>query len=502
MPHNVAKVGQVANLRPIANRPAPGRRNLSPETRPSSYVWPDAWPGRQATKTDRLSYGVAMWVLVFAGAASLVNAQPSPELQQILERLDRIETQNRELMTEIKELRQQLDTAKAAQPETPPADSAPLADRVDVQDQRIAQQDQEKISTDHHLPVTLTGMLLFNSFWSGRGAGGAEDPTIAPLTGGPADAGGTFRQSVVGIKFDGPTILGGAKVTGSAYVDFFGGTGGTLNQLLRLRVASVDTAWTNTTLSFALDKPILAPREPDSLAQVGVSPLTSAGNLWLWRPQVRVEQRFKFGDQAGLRAQAGIYQTSESGTGLSAEYTPSLAASRPGMEGRFEFWAASGENRRIEIAPGFHVSDTLVLGQSAPSRIFSLDWLIRPISFLDFTGQFFQGENTGVIGGLQQGVSVFNGLARSVQATGGWAQLKFRLTNRASLNFYGGQEDDRNRDLEPGGISRNLAYATSLMYRLGSNILASFETSQVRTTYLNLGTRIFPHYDLALGYLF
>jgi hypothetical protein len=217
---------------------------------------------------------------------------------------------------------------------------------------------------------------------------------------------------------------------------------------------------------------------------------------------VRVEQRFKFGDQAGLRAQAGVYQTSESGTGLSTEYTPSLAASRPGLEGRFEFWAASGENRRIEIAPGFHVSDTQVLGQSAPSRIFSLDWLIRPISWLDFTGQFFQGENTGVIGGLRQGVSVFDGRVRSVQATGGWAQLKFRLTNRASLNFYGGQEDDRNRDLEPGGISRNLAYATSLMYRLGPNILTSFETSQVRTTYLNSGTRIFPHYDLALGYLF
>ncbi len=320
------------------------------------------------------------------------------------------------------------------------------------------------------------------------------------MTSGPADAGGTFRQSVVGVKFDGPTILGGAKVTGSAYVDFFGGSGGTLSQMLRVRVASVDTAWTNTTLSFALDKPILAPREPDSLAQVGVSPLTSAGNLWLWQPQVRVEQRFKFGDRAGLRAQLGVYQTSESGAGQSLEYA--VATSRPGLEGRFEFWGASGENRRIEIAPGFHLSDTQLLGQSAPSRIFAVDWLIRPISWLDFTGQFFQGENAGVIGGLRQGVSVFNGTVRSVQATGGWAQFKFRLTQRASLNFYGGQEDDWNRDLEPGGISRNLAYAASFMYRLGPNILASFESSQVRTTYLNSGTRIFPHYDLALAYLF
>src|SRR5579862_4733349 len=85
-------------------------------------------------------------VLVLAGAASRANAQPSPELQQILQRLDRIESQNRELMTEIQALRQQLDVAKAAQPETPaPEAAAPLAERVEVQDQRIAQQDQEKI---------------------------------------------------------------------------------------------------------------------------------------------------------------------------------------------------------------------------------------------------------------------------------------------------------------------------------------------------------------------
>jgi hypothetical protein len=428
--------------------------------------------------------------------APLGNAQPSPDMQQILQRLDRIEAQNRELMDEVQELRKQLSAAK------PEDAAAPVEERVDVQDHRVAQLDQEKISSEHKMPITLTGMLLFNSFWTGSNAGGAANPTVAAVTPGPVDAGGTFRQSVVGIKFDGPAIAGGGKITGSAYVDFFGGSGGTLSQMLRLRVASIDAAWKNTTLSFALDKPILAPREPDSLAQVGVSPLTSAGNLWLWQPQVRVEQRFAFSDQSGLRAQLGVYQTAEGGTGLASEYPSGVAASRPGFEGRFEFWGASGENQRVEIAPGFHVSNSQVLGQSAPSRIFSVDWLIRPASWMDFTGEFFQGENTGVIGGLRQGVSVFNGVVRSVGAAGGWGQVKFHLTRRATLNFYGGMEDDRNRDLEPGGISKNLAYAGNFMYRFGSNILASFETSQVRTTYLNSGTRIFPHYDLAIAYLF
>jgi hypothetical protein len=432
-------------------------------------------------------------------SASLANAQPPPDMQRILERLDRIEAQNRELMSEVQALRQQLDVV---QPTAAGESAAPIAERLDVEDHRIAQLDQEKISSEHKLPITLTGMVLFNSFWTGRGAGGAANPTVAALTRGAVDAGGTFRQSVVGIKFDGPTIAGGGKISGSAYVDFFGGTGGTLNQMLRVRVASVDAAWKNTTLSVALDKPILAPREPDSLAQVGVSPLTAAGNLWLWQPQVRVEQRFAFGDQAGLRAQLGVYQTAETGTGLATEYPAGVAAARPALQGRFEFWGAGGENRRIEIAPGFHISNSQVLGQSAPSRIFSVDWLIRPSSFIDFTGAFFQGENTGVIGGLRQGVSVNHGSVRSVRAAGGWAQIKFHLTRRATLNFYSGQEDDRNRDLSSSGIAKNQAYAGSFMYRFGSNILSSFEASQVRTTYLTSGTRLFPHYDLAIAYLF
>ena len=42
-------------------------------------------------------------------------------------------------------------------------------------------------------------------------------------------------------------------------------------------------------------------RNEYSLAQVGLSPLTGSGNLWNWNPQARVEQRFRFGEDSGLR---------------------------------------------------------------------------------------------------------------------------------------------------------------------------------------------------------
>ena len=200
-----------------------------------------------------------------------------------------------------------------------------------------------------------------------------------------------------------PTDLCGGKVSGSLFMDFWAGAGTSLNQIVRLRVASLDFSWPSTTFSVGQDKPIIAPREPTSLAQVGVSPLTGAGNLWLWEPQARVEQRFHFGDQSGLRAQVGVYQTSESYAFVPTDYV--VSAARPALEGRFEFWHQFGGDRRIEIAPGFHVSESHIEGTSVPSRVASIDWLIRPLRILDFTGTFFSGENTAVLGGLRQGIS-------------------------------------------------------------------------------------------------
>ncbi|NWF85591.1 MAG: hypothetical protein HXY18_17385, partial [Bryobacteraceae bacterium] len=362
---------------------------------------------------------------------------------------------------------------------------------------------QTKVAADHKFPVQLTGTLLFNTFWNGSYSGDQLNPVAAALTAGTPSFGGSFRQSTLGLKFQGPSIFAGGQVNGSLYMDFFAGTGTSLNQLMRVRVATIDLDWRRTTISFAHDKPIMAPREPASLAQVGISPLTAAGNLWLWQPQIRFEQRFLFGDTAGLRAQAGVYQTSESTVGVPAEYLSTFHRSRPGLQGRFEFWKDFSNGGRIEIAPGFHVSNSKVEDDSLPSRIYAVDWLFRPVRRLDLTGQWFAGENVGTVGGIRPSLSFFpDGSERTVRARGGWAQLTWRLNQRAWFNFYGGQQSNRASDLLLGAINRNRAYAGNFMYRFGSNVVAAVEASQVRTNYLGSGIRLVPHYDLAIAYMF
>ena len=140
---------------------------------------------------------------------------------------------------------------------------------------------------------------------------------------------------------------------------------------------------------------------------------------------------------------------------------------------------------------------------SIPSRLFTVDWLIQPISKVQLTGMFFQGENAAGLGGLRQGFTIFSGgHVRAVDAAGGWSQVAFQATSRLALHVYGGQESDRPSELLSGEITRNFLYAGNAVYRLGTNVLLGFEASQVRTTYLNLRSRTNNHYDLSLAYLF
>jgi hypothetical protein len=442
--------------------------------------------------------------LLIAVFARNALPQNSADIQKVLDRLDKLEEENRKLVDEIHELRNEL----AGHPVTAPADqaeanqTASVNERLEVQENRTAELDQSKVEASQRLPVSLTGMLLFNAFANGKSGGGLQDPAAASLNRGPASSGASLRQTVLGLKFNGPDLPGGGKASGSLYMDFFAGTSAPLNSLLRIRIAMLDLAWKNTTISVGQDKPLISPREPSSLAQVGISPLTGAGNLWDWQPQVRVEQRFALGESGGLRAQAGIYETSESYPGtLPAAYSSTLEKARPGYEGRLEYFRKAG-NWRIEIAPGFHFSTTHVYGTSVPSRIASLDWLVRPLALVEFSGEFFHGENVAGLG-ARQGFNILpSDAVIPVHSQGEWGQVAIFPASRLSLHIYAGEQHDRAADLAPNSLNRNFVYAGNFIYKLAPNVLAAFEASQARTQYLGGVLRLNNHYDLALAYLF
>src|SRR5512141_727371 len=115
----------------------------------------------------------------------LLPAQERSEFQQILQRLDQLERENRNLADEVHALRAEIagtHPAPASVPASVNLSPVPVEERVSVQEQRTEELSQTKVEAAQRMPVTLTGMVLFNAFLNSRASGGAQNPLIASLS--------------------------------------------------------------------------------------------------------------------------------------------------------------------------------------------------------------------------------------------------------------------------------------------------------------------------------
>ena len=99
--------------------------------------------------------------LVVALLAPLVRApaQTASDLKQILERLDRVENENRELREQVRELREQMRAGAAPAPDEKPK----LEERLEIEERRTAEQAETKVEASQRFPIRLTGMALVNA---------------------------------------------------------------------------------------------------------------------------------------------------------------------------------------------------------------------------------------------------------------------------------------------------------------------------------------------------
>ncbi len=436
-------------------------------------------------------------------------AAQTADLSQIMARLDKLERDNRDLAAQVQQLKTELATVRA--PETAaapaPAPGAPqkatVEEQLAIQQSRIEEQAQTKVEASQKFPIRITGMALFNTYLNSSYSGSSEYPTAAALTPGNVTANGTLRQSIIGLDFNGPQTFLGGTVHGSLAMDFFAG-GITFGSMFRLRTGTINLDWKTTKLMVGIDKPIFNPRDPSSLAQVGVSPLTGAGNLWLWLPQARIEQDFAFTNSTGLRARVGIVETHETSPYNSVANPVAVEPNRPGAEGRLEFYHKLDDDRRFEVAAGFHLSSTHAGGFSIPSQVLQFDWFFNPYKRIEWSGVFFTGQNVSNLGtgAINEGYAVYRRTAYAITGRGGWTQFTIHTIPRLDFHLFTGLQYYESGVLGEGDATRNLAYGVNLFYRIAPNVLFGPEVSQFRTLYTGFGTRLTNHYDLALAYLF
>ena len=419
------------------------------------------------------------WVLLLAWVP--LAAQ---DMAAIVARLEKLESENRELKQEVKQLRELVEGKPT------------LPERLDIVERRVEEQAQTKVDSPSRFPLELTGTALFQTFYNTKGANSVDGPTTAAATPGRAAAGATVRQSIIGLRYHGPQTLWGGKISGSLMMDFWDGNTEGATTPFRIRTADFTVDWATRSVSLGLMKPLISPHNPNSMAYVGITPLTSAGNLWRWQPQVRFEQRAGW-----FKGQAAVMQTAEDSTGAPANLINNRR--RPSLELRAAAAKSFSGDRSFEIGVGTHVSESRISAQSLPSRIVSADWLITPLSKLSLTGTFFSGENVHHLGALRQSFRIAaNGFITTVHSTGGWTQISVPATDRLTFNWFAGIHDDRDSDLNRGQNGRNRNAGANVMYRMAPNVVLTFEGLQIRSNYVGAANRRMNRYDLSIAYLF
>src|SRR5260370_14108380 len=149
---------------------------------------------------------LACLTIYLAPVTLCAQSQTTPDLAKILERLDRLEQENRGLSEQVRALQAQLGTPAPSQ--------STVEERLDIQQQRSEEQAQTKVESSQKFPIHLAGMALFNAFLNSRQSGGVDYPVVAAPT-RPGHDGATVRPTSNVPEVAGPRARWAGRLDGA-----------------------------------------------------------------------------------------------------------------------------------------------------------------------------------------------------------------------------------------------------------------------------------------------
>ncbi|MGH8246934.1 MAG: hypothetical protein ACREUU_10945, partial [Gammaproteobacteria bacterium] len=324
----------------------------------------------------------------------------------------------------------------------------------------------------------------------------------------------TARQSVFGLNLS-PATPPASGWSPSALVefDFFGARPADARQPNtrvfnepRLRLAYFQLERGAWKVTAGQDKAIISPLDPVSLSHVAIPLGATAGNLWMWLPQVRVDHTHQFGDTTAL-IQFGLLRPQFGETAIADALTTAGTVVDQNFSGLGERSTHPFYQARVAIShpmrgSTFTLGNALHYGREAIGSDRNLDswaWtfdLNLPLhSRLFLRGEGFVGSNLVPFqGGILQGVSVLAGTPatapplriQKIGSGGGWAELTILPTgNNNNIIYLGaGTDDPRDDHLLPGrGRAKNSFLWASYFRQIADRVTLAFEWSnwQFRT---------------------
>lgn len=371
---------------------------------------------------------------------------------------------------------------------------------------QIATQAEAAVQSATRVRVELFGRVLANGFVNTDSVNNNDIPQFAAPSGG-RDQGGmgaAIRQTSLGVRVDVPSVLGG-RFNGELHTDFFGGqqvsVGGRHFPVLRLRTARGVMSWSRGDVMFGQEVPLIAGVNPVSVASFGTSEFASAGNLWLWLPQVR--GTWVLWSPVGLALQGAILAPTTGDvvgtfdTGLD----PAERANRPYLQARTRVqWG--GEDARGEIGVGVHRGwIRRANGSLVTSEAVAFDAVVPLGSYVELRGEAYSGQALRGLGGGGIGQNL-TAAGDAVEDRGGWAQVVITPSTLVSFGTGCGVGDPKDVAGLPARRLRNVACEAHVTAHPGGPVIVSLGWRGHRTTYEDTGVARNTHVNLALGFEF
>jgi len=405
--------------------------------------------------------------------------------------------------------------------------AASLEEEYQLLSGKVDDQYQTKVESASKYRLRLSGIVLMNLV-SNQGVVDSIDlPTLAyarPAGDSGGSFGATLRQSEIGFEAFGPAVAG-AKTRADLQLDLSGGfppvPNGIDSGLVRLRTATMRMDWTNTSIVVGQDAIFFSPNSPTSFASLAVPALSSAGNLWAWVPQIRVEHRVTLGEESSLILQGGILDPVSGEAPSSSSYRlagPGEASRQPAYGTRIA-WTRNvfGQSLRLGVG-GFYSRQDYGFRRTVDGWAGMTD-IELPLSHqFSLSGKLYRGRALGgLYGGIGRSV-LFSGDPASantqvqvLNSVGGWAQLKYRPASKWEFNAAFGMDNPYATDLRyfpypqsygDATLARNQGSFVNVIYRPRSDLLFSAEFRHLTTYTITNGGNSASHLNLMMGVLF
>ena len=405
--------------------------------------------------------------------------------------------------------------------------AASLEEEYQLLSGKVDDQYQTKVESASKYRLRLSGIVLMNLVSNQGWVDSIDLPTLAgPRPAG--DSGGSFsatlRQSEIGFEAFGPTVAG-AKTRADLQLDLAGGfpslPNGINSGLLRLRTGTMRMDWTNTSVVVGQDGIFFSPNSPTSFASLAVPALAYAGNLWNWVPQIRVEHRVALGEDSSLMFQGGILDPMSGETPFAGPYRqagPGESSRQPAYAARIA-WTHDvfGQPLRVGVG-GFYSRQDYGFSRTVDGWAGMTD-IELPVSHqFSLSGKVYRGK---ALGGFYGGIgrsALFSGdptlastQVQGLNAVGGWAQLKYRPSNKLEFNGAFGMDNPYASDLKyfkyaqaygDPTLARNQGSFVNVIYRPRSDLLFSAEYRHLTTYTITQGGNSAGHLNLMMGVLF